>query len=53
MNNQTAISASQELLLIPVSQLRPSTRNVRKASAASIPEPASSIARVGCCRTLR
>lgn len=47
MNMQTHISASQELLLIPVSQLRPSARNVRKNGGTSIPELASSIARVG------
>jgi len=52
MNTQTLISASQELLLIPMSQLRPSTRNVRKTSATSIPELASSIARVGLLQNL-
>ena len=52
MNTQTLISACQELLLIPMSQLRPSTRNVRKTSAMSIPELASSIARVGLLQNL-
>lgn len=52
MNMQTHISASQELLLIPVSQLRPSARNVRKNGGTSIPELASSIARVGLLQNL-
>lgn len=52
MNVQTPLSASQELLLIPVSQLRPSARNVRKTSGTSIPELASSIARVGLLQNL-
>lgn len=42
-----AMAASQELLLIPLSRLRPSSRNVRKSGGTSIPELASSIARVG------
>jgi len=53
MNTQTLISASQELLLIPMSQLRPSARNVRKTPSTSIPELASSIARVGLLQNLR
>lgn len=47
-----AVSASQELLLIPLSRLRPSSRNVRKSGGASIPELASSIARVGLLQNL-
>lgn len=42
-----AVAASQELLLIPLSKLRPSSRNVRKSGSTSIPELAASIARVG------
>lgn len=42
-----AVAASQELLLIPLSKLRPSSRNVRKSGGTSIPELAASIARVG------
>jgi ParB family chromosome partitioning protein len=41
-----------DLLLIPLSQLRPSSRNVRKSGGASIPELASSIARVGLLQNL-
>lgn len=47
-----AVAASQELLLIPLSQLRPSSRNVRKSGGTSIPELASSIARVGLLQNL-
>jgi ParB family chromosome partitioning protein len=47
-----AVAASQELLLIPLSQLRPSNRNVRKSGGVSIPELASSIARVGLLQNL-
>jgi ParB family chromosome partitioning protein len=47
-----AVVASQELLLIPLSRLRPSSRNVRKSGGASIPELASSIARVGLLQNL-
>lgn len=47
-----AVAASQELLLIPLSRLRPSSRNVRKNGGASIPELASSIARVGLLQNL-
>lgn len=43
----TAAVAAHDLLLIPLSQLRPSSRNVRKSGGTSIPELASSIARVG------
>jgi ParB family chromosome partitioning protein len=42
-----AFPASQELLLIPLSKLRPSSRNVRRSGGTSIPELAASIARVG------
>ncbi|MDB5971119.1 MAG: chromosome partitioning protein ParB [Hydrocarboniphaga sp.] len=52
MNMHTTITASQELLLIPMSQLRPSARNVRKTGGTSIPELASSIARVGLLQNL-
>jgi len=47
-----AVAASQELLLIPLLRLRPSSRNVRKSGGASIPELASSIARVGLLQNL-
>lgn len=47
-----AMAASQELLLIPLSRLRPSSRNVRKSGGTSIPELASSIARVGLLQNL-
>jgi ParB family chromosome partitioning protein len=47
-----AVAASRELLLIPLSKLRPSSRNVRKSGGASIPELASSIARVGLLQNL-
>ena len=49
---QSAAVAAQELLLIPLSQLRPSSRNVRKSGGTSIPELASSIARVGLLQNL-
>jgi ParB family chromosome partitioning protein len=52
MNMHTTITASQELLLIPMSQLRPSARNGRKTGGTSIPELASSIARVGLLQNL-
>jgi ParB family transcriptional regulator, chromosome partitioning protein len=42
-----ALTASQELLLIPLSKPRPSSRNVRKSRGTSIPELAAIIARVG------
>ncbi|MDM0037423.1 ParB/RepB/Spo0J family partition protein [Variovorax sp. J22G21] len=47
-----AVTASQELLLIPLSKLRPSSRNVRKSGGTSIPELAASIARVGLLQNL-
>lgn len=47
-----AVAASQELLLIPLSKLRPSGRNVRKSGGTSIPELAASIARVGLLQNL-
>lgn len=47
-----AAIAAYDLLLIPLSQLRPSSRNVRKSGGASIPELASSIARVGLLQNL-
>ena len=52
MNTNSLISASHELLLIPMSQLRPSSRNVRKTVSTSISELASSIARVGLLQNL-
>ncbi|MBC2729269.1 ParB/RepB/Spo0J family partition protein [Thiobacillus sp.] len=48
----TAAVTAYELLLIPLSQLRPSSRNVRNSGGASIPELASSIARVGLLQNL-
>ncbi len=49
----TAVAvAAHDLLLIPLSQLRPSSRNVRKSGGTSIPELASSIARVGLLQNL-
>ena len=47
-----AVAASQQLLLIPLSKLRPSSRNVRKSGGTSIPELASSIACVGLLQNL-
>lgn len=47
-----AVAAGQELLLIPLSRLRPSARNVRRGSSTSIPELAASIARVGLLQNL-
>lgn len=47
-----AIGAGQDLLLIPLSRLRPSSRNVRKSGGTSIPELAASIARVGLLQNL-
>ena len=47
-----AVTAAQELLLIPLSRLRPSSRNVRKSGGMSIPELAASIARVGLLQNL-
>ena len=49
---ETQAVAAYDLLLIPLSQLRPSARNVRKSGSASIPELASSIARVGLLQNL-
>ena len=48
----TAIGAGRDLLLIPLSRLRPSSRNVRKSGGTSIPELAASIARVGLLQNL-
>jgi ParB family transcriptional regulator, chromosome partitioning protein len=45
-------TATYRLLLIPLSRLRPSSRNVRQSGGASIPELASSIARVGLLQNL-
>jgi ParB family transcriptional regulator, chromosome partitioning protein len=45
-------TATYRLLLIPLSQLRPSSRNVRQSSGVSIPELAASIARVGLLQNL-
>jgi ParB family transcriptional regulator, chromosome partitioning protein len=47
-----AVTASRELLLLPLSKLRPSSRNVRKSGGTSIPELAASIARVGLLQNL-
>jgi ParB family transcriptional regulator, chromosome partitioning protein len=47
-----AVTAAQGLLLIPLSRLRPSNRNVRKSGGTSIPELAASIARVGLLQNL-
>jgi ParB family transcriptional regulator, chromosome partitioning protein len=47
-----AVTAAQELLLLPLSKLRPSSRNVRKSGGTSIPELAASIARVGLLQNL-
>lgn len=47
-----AIGSGQDLLLIPLSRLRPSSRNVRKSGGTSIPELAASIARVGLLQNL-
>ncbi|NPC57803.1 ParB/RepB/Spo0J family partition protein [Caenimonas soli] len=47
-----AVAAGQELLLIPLSRLRPSARNVRTGGGSSIPELAASIARVGLLQNL-
>jgi len=47
-----AVVAPYELLLIPLSKLRPSSRNVRKSGGTSIPELAASIARVGLLQNL-
>lgn len=47
-----AVTAAQELLLIPLSKLRPSSRNVRKSGGTSIPKLAASIARVGLLQNL-
>ncbi len=46
------MATSQELLLIPLSRLRPSSRNVRKSGGTSLQELASSIARVGLLQNL-
>ena len=43
---------AQNLILVPLSQLRPSKRNVRKTVGASITELAASIARVGLLQNL-
>jgi ParB family chromosome partitioning protein len=48
----TGSETPQRLLLIPLSKLRPSCRNVRKSGGTSIPELASSIARVGLLQNL-
>jgi ParB family transcriptional regulator, chromosome partitioning protein len=47
-----AVTAAQGLLLIPLSRLRPSSRNVRKGGGTSIPELAASIAHVGLLQNL-
>jgi ParB family chromosome partitioning protein len=43
---------AQNLIFVPLSQLRPSKRNVRKTAGASITELAASIARVGLLQNL-
>jgi len=48
----TALVVPYELHLIPLSRLRPSSRNVRKSGGTSIPELAASIARVGLLQNL-
>jgi ParB family chromosome partitioning protein len=48
----TAVVAPYELHLIPLSRLRPSSRNVRKSGGTSIPELAASIVRVGLLQNL-
>ncbi|MHA6834457.1 ParB/RepB/Spo0J family partition protein [Ralstonia pseudosolanacearum] len=47
-----AAAPSQNMLLVPLSQLRPSKRNVRKTLGASITELAASILRVGLLQNL-
>ncbi|MEB0139434.1 MULTISPECIES: ParB/RepB/Spo0J family partition protein [unclassified Undibacterium] len=47
-----AATPSQNMLLVPLSQLRPSKRNVRKTLGASITELAASIQRVGLLQNL-
>lgn len=47
-----AATPSQNMLLVPLSQLRPSKRNVRKTLGASITELAASIERVGLLQNL-
>jgi ParB family transcriptional regulator, chromosome partitioning protein len=49
---EAIVTETYRLLLIPLSQLRPSSRNVRQSGGASIPELASSIARVGLLQNL-
>ena len=49
---EAIVTATYRLLLIPLSQLRPSSRNVRQSGGASIPELASSIDRVGLLQNL-
>ena len=46
-----AMAASQELLLIPLSRLRPSSRNVRKSGGTSIPELHPALPVWACCKT--
>ncbi|WP_137891287.1 ParB/RepB/Spo0J family partition protein [Ramlibacter sp. 2FC] len=48
----TAVVVPYELHLIPLSRLRPSSRNVRKSGGTSISELAASIARVGLLQNL-
>ncbi|EKE18339.1 MAG: hypothetical protein ACD_10C00029G0001, partial [uncultured bacterium] len=47
-----AATPSQNMLLVPLSQLRPSKRNVRKTLGASITELAASVERVGLLQNL-
>lgn len=47
-----AAAGAEGLLLVPLSKLRPSSRNVRRSGGTSIPELAASIARVGLLQNL-
>ena len=49
---QAAAVVPAELLLIPLSRLRPSSRNVGKSGGTSIPELAASIYRIGLLQNL-
>lgn len=48
----TGSDTLQRLRLIPLSKVRPSSRNVRKPGGTSIPELVASIARVGLLQNL-
>lgn len=47
VTSTSTVAASQERRFVPLSLLRPSSRNVRRSGGTSIPELAASIARVG------